>query len=225
MDCFKDKALLTAFGFNIFVYAAVQIFMTFNQYIFLDYFGNTSLSGIASLVLFAAMMAAAPFASIFSKKIGKKEISVIGLALASIAYGVLWILRVKSVAVYFVVAFLTFFGLGLNSMVCYALANDCIDNHYLETGDKVDGTVYAMLSFVRKMAGAICTGIGGWGLALIHYDELAVVQTEAVQNGVFNIAIGMPTICFALTLVFLILFPLNKKKVEENNTRLAELKK
>lgn len=225
MDCFKDKALLTAFGFNIFVYAAVQIFMTFNQYIFLDYFGNTSLSGIASLVLFAAMMAAAPFASIFSEKIGKKEISVAGLVLSSVAYGVLWILRVKSVAVYFVVAFVAFFGLGLNSMVCYALANDCIDNHYLETGDKVDGTVYAMLSFVRKMAGAICTGIGGWGLALIHYDELAVVQTEAVQNGVFNIAIGMPTICFALTLVFMILYPLNKKKVEENNARLAELKK
>ncbi len=224
MDCFKDKALLTAFGFNIFVYAAVQIFMTFNQYIFLDYFGNTSLSGIASLVLFAAMMASAPFASILSKKIGKKELSIVGLALSSVAYGILWLLRIRSVAVYFAVEFIAFFGLGLNSMVCYALANDCIDNHYLETGDKVDGTVYAMLSFVRKMAGAICTGIGGWGLTMIHYDELAVVQTEAVQNGIYNISIGMPTICFILTLVFMILFPLNKKKVEENTARLAQMK-
>ena len=223
--CFKDKALLMAFGFNIFVYAASQVFMTFNQYIFLDYFGNTSLSGLASLVLFAGMMLSAPFASIFSKKFGKKEVSTFGLLLSTVSYGIMWFMHIKNVGVYFVVVFFAFFGLGLVSMVSYALANDCIDNHYLETGDRVDGTVYAMLSFVRKMAGAVCTGIGGWGLALIQYDELAIVQTETVKNGIYNISVGLPTICFALSLLFMIFFPLNKAKVEENNKKLAELRK
>ena len=224
VECFKDKALLLAFGFNVFVYAASQVFMTFNQYIFLDYFGNTSLSGLASLVLFAGMMLSAPFASILSKKIGKKEVSVFGLGLASAAYAIMWIAKIESVVVYFVVVFFSFFGLGLVTMVSYAIANDCIDNHFLNTGDRVDGTVYAMLSFVRKMAGAVCTGIGGWGLAFIGYNELAVVQTEAVKMGIYNISVGLPTICFALSMVFMIFFPLNKKRVEENNKKLAQMR-
>lgn len=223
LDCFKDKTLLTAFGFNIFVYAAVQVFMTFNQYIFLDYFGNTAMSGLASLVLFAAMMISAPCASFFSKKFGKKEISVIGLALSTIAYGIMWIAKIQSVGIYFLTVFISFFGLGLVSMVSYAIANDTIDNHFLNTGDRVDGTVYAMLSFVRKMAGAICTGVGGWGLAWIGYSELAVVQTESVKMGIYNISIGLPTVCFALAMIFMFFFPLNKKRVEENNQKLAEL--
>lgn len=225
LECFKDKALLLAFGFNIFIYAASQVFMTFNQYIFLDYFGDTSLSGLASLVLFAGMMLSAPFAASMSKKFGKKEVSAFGLVLSTVAYGTMWAMHIKSVVIYFAVVFIAFFGLGLVSMVSYALANDCIDNHYLETGDHVDGTVYAMLSFVRKMAGAICTGIGGWGLAFIGYNELAVVQTEAVKNSIYNISVGLPTICFALSMIFMVLFPLSKKKVEENNMKLAEMRK
>ena len=224
LDCVKDKALLFAFGFNIFVYAASQVFMTFNQYIFLDYFGDTSLSGLASLVLFAGMMLSAPFASTLSKKFGKKEVSVFGLIISTVSYAIMWVMHIESVLIYFIVVFFAFFGLGLVSMVSYALANDCIDNHYLETGDHVDGTVYAMLSFVRKMAGAICTGVGGWGLALIGYDELAIVQTEAVKNSIYNISVGLPTACFALSLIFMFLFPLGKKKVEENNRKLAEMR-
>lgn len=224
IECFKDKTLLKYFGFNIFVYAATQVFMTFNQFIFLDYFGNTSLSGLASLVLFAGMVLSAPFASALSKKYGKKELSVVGLAISSVAYGIMWFAHIKSVAIYFVIVFISFFGLGLVTMVSYALVNDCIDNHFLESGDRVEGTVYAMASFVRKMAGAVCTGIGGWGLALIHYDEAAIVQTEAVKNGIYNISVGLPTICFVLSFVFMLIFPLTKKKVEENRMKLEKMR-
>lgn len=44
--CFKDKALLASFGFQIFMYAAIQIFFAFNQYMFLDYFKSTALSRV-----------------------------------------------------------------------------------------------------------------------------------------------------------------------------------
>lgn len=108
-------------------------------------------------------------------------------------------------------------------MISYALGNACIDNHFLETGDHTEGTVYAMNSFVRKLAGAICTGIGGWGLTLIGYNELVTVQTEAVKQSLFNISMLLPTICFALALVFMVLLPLSKKKVEENNRKLEAM--
>lgn len=223
LACFKDKALLMKFGFSIFVYAATQVFMAFNQYMFLDYFGNTSLSGLASLVLFVGMMLSAPFAAQLSKKYGKKEVSVVGLIFSTVAYAIMFVSRVSNPLIYFVGVFVAFFGLGLVTMVSYAMANDCVDNHYLETGDQTAGTVYAMDSFVRKLAGAVCTGIGGWGLTLIGYNELAAVQTEAVRQSLFNLTMGMMSACFAVSLLFMILFPLNKERVEENTAKLAAM--
>lgn len=189
--CLKDKVILINFGFAIFIYAATQVFMTFNQYMFLDYFGSTSLSGISSIVMFASIML---------------------------------LTRVSDPMLYFAGSFVSFFGLGLVSMISYALGNACIDHHFLVSGDHTEGTVYAMNSFVRKLAGAVCTGIGGWGLTLIGYNKLAAVQTEAVKQSLFNIAMILPTACFALALFFMIIFPLNKKRIEENNRKLEELR-
>jgi Na+/melibiose symporter-like transporter len=91
-------------------------------------------------------------------------------------------------------------------------------------GDRVEGTVYAMASFVRKMAGAVCTGIGGWALTWIGYNELAVTQTEEVRQALFNIIVGLPLLCFALTLIFMLFYPLNKKRVEENEKKMEALR-
>ena len=225
LACFKDKALLSSFGFQIFMYAAIQIFFAFNQYMFLDYFGNTSLSGLASVVMFLGMILTAPISVPLSKKFGKKEVSIAGLAISVAAYVVIFVTRVSNPFVYLVEIFFAFFGIGVMSMVSYAMTNDCVDNHYLETGDRVEGTVYAMSSFVRKMAGAVCTGIGGWALTWIGYNELAVTQTEAVRQSLFNIIVGLPLLCFALTLLFMIFYPLNKKRVAQNEQKLTELRK
>lgn len=223
LDLFHDKTLLLNFGYSIFIYAAMQVFMTFNQYMFLDYFGNTTMSGIASIVMFAGTMLAAPFATKFGAKYGKKEVSVVGLALSTGSYLLMFLLRVDSILLYFVGIFVAFFGVGLMSMICFALTNDCIDNHYLETGVRAEGTVYAVNSFLRKMAAAVCNGLGGWGLAVIGYQELAAVQTESVRQNLYTLSVGLNLLCFALTLLFLILFPLNKKKIDENTRKLAEL--
>lgn len=224
LACFKDKALLSSFGFQIFMYAAIQIFFAFNQYMFLDYFQSTALSGLASLVMFFGMILTAPLTVPLSKKFGKKEVSIAGLAISVAAYVVIFVTRVTNPYVYLVEIFFAFFGIGVMGMVSYAMTNDCVDNHYLETGDRVEGTVYAMASFVRKMAGAVCTGIGGWALSWIGYNELAVIQTETVRQSLFNIIVGLPLICFALTLIFMIFYPLNKKRVEEIEKKMAELR-
>jgi GPH family glycoside/pentoside/hexuronide:cation symporter len=224
LDCFKDKALLSSFGFQIFMYAAIQIFFAFNQYMFLDYFQSTALSGLASVVMFFGMILTAPITVPLAKKFGKKEVSIVGLAISVVSYIVIFVTRVTSPYVYLVLIFFAFFGIGIMSMVSYAMTNDCVDNHYLETGDRVEGTVYAMASFVRKMAGAVCTGIGGWALTWIGYNELAVTQTEEVRQALFNIIVGLPLLCFALTLIFMLFYPLNKKRVEENEKKMEALR-
>ena len=76
-------------------------------------------------------------------------------------------------------------GHGLHVMVNWAMISDCIDNYYVKTGSHADGTIYAIYSFVQKLSGAITGSIGAWSLAVIHYDNLAVTQTETVRNAIY----------------------------------------
>ena len=149
---------------------------------------------------------------------------MVGLAIAAVSYLCIFILRISNPVLYFALIFVAFLGLGMNIMIGYAMINDCIDNHFLVSGDRVEGTVYAMTSFTSKLAGALCAGIGGWGLAWINYDELAAVQTEAVSQGVFIIAVGLPMACFILAALLMVIYPLNKKRVDENREKIEKFR-
>lgn len=224
LGCFKDRAILMDLGFSVFIYASTTIFATFNQYMFLDYFGNASLSGLSSLVMLVAMLLPALFTSFLTKHIGKKGVGVIGLTISTVTYLILFLSRTTNVNIYLAGVFFAYFGIGLVTMVSFALINDCIDNHFLLTGENLGGTVYGLNSFMRKISGALTTGVGGWGLSLIHYNELATVQTDSVIAGIFNLGIGLPAFCFIISLIFIIFLPLTKKKIEENTKKIADLK-
>lgn len=219
--CLKDRAIMTNMLNTVCVYVIIQLYMTFNQYLFLDYFQNVDLSGMASIVMFAGTVLAAAVATPVSKKYGKKELALVGGALSAAGYAVTFVLRSHSPYVYFIEMFVVFFTLSLGAMLCYAFLSDCVDDHYLRTGERADGTIYAFNSFIRKLAGALCSGIGGWSLTLIGYNELAAVQTETVQNSLFTIAVGLPTVFAVLAFIAMYFYPLSKKKVEENTQKLA----
>ena len=119
---------------------------------------------------------------------------------------------------------LTKLGLGLHVIVNWAVISDCIDNYYVEYGERADGTIYAMYSFIKKLAGAVTGSIGAWSLTAIGYDSLATVQTEEVSNSVFNVAVLIPALFMIATFLLLVfMYPLNKNKINENAAKLKEL--
>lgn len=218
----SDRAMVLVFLSGIMLTAAINIFNLYNQYMFLDYFGDTSLSGIAALCLALGMFLAAPFVGPVSKKVGKKETSIVGMGIAVAAYAVIFVIRPTEPGLYLVCGLIAFFGLGLFSMVQFSLINDCVDGHFVKTGEQIAGTAYGMNTFVQKLSGALCTGIGGWGLTLIGYDELAVVQTDAVRESIFTLNTGVMTTCLTLALICLILLPMGKKKAAEIAEQMAK---
>lgn len=110
-------------------------------------------------------------------------------------------------------------------MVSWAMISDCIDNYYVEYGERADGTIYAMYSFLKKMAGAVTGSIGAWSLSWIGYDSLATVQTEAVSNAIYTVSVLIPVIFMIGTfLLIAFMYPLTRKKVEENARAMKALK-
>ena len=118
-------------------------------------------------------------------------------------------------------------GLGLFTMVSWALITDVIDDAELKNGIREDGSIYALYSFARKLGQAAASGLSGLLLQAIGYNNNAisqgVSQTEEVKAGIFNIATLMPAVGFAaLAAVLWFWYPLRKAKVESNVAALKE---
>lgn len=222
----RDRAILAIVLISICVFAATGATQTLNQYVFLDYFKNTSLLSLASMITMVAMFLMAPFTKLLSTRFGKKESSVAGLFVCAVMYLILFVIHTQSPVVYLVLLFIANMGMGYFSMVSWAMISDCIDNHYLITNERADGTVYAMYSFIKKLAGAVTGSIGAWSLALIGYDNLATVQTDGVSNAIFNISVLIPGVfMLASFLLVTFLYPLSKKRVDENVQKMREKSK
>ena len=116
---------------------------------------------------------------------------------------------------------LCWLGLGIFSMVSWALITDVIDYSELKNGIREDGSVYAMYSFARKLGQALAAGLSGWLLTAIGYSSKAAAdglpQTQEVLEGIFDISTALPAIGFLLLAVVLwFWYPLHKKQVDAN---------
>ncbi len=198
---------------------------TMNTYLYKDYFNNTSVMALASLTSTLAMLLMAPFATKLAGKFGKKEVCSAGMLLATVMFLLLWVLKVKSPMAFIAMLFVSNVGMGLQSMLTWAFIGDVIDYQEIKTGTRCDGTVYAIYSFSRKLAQAAAGGLGGFVLVAIGYvsSTEGIAQTDSVKTGIYNCSTLLPGVCYLV--VFLLLafvYPLGKKKVEENTRILAE---
>lgn len=198
-----------------------------NTYLYKDYFNNTSVMALASMLSTGSMILMAPVATKLSAKIGKKETGCLGILIAAVMFLILWVLRVKDPMVYIALITIQGMGMGLNSMVTWAYIGDVIDYQEVRTGVRTDGTVYSTYSFVRKIGQAVAAGLGGFLLTAIGYASSTageiVTQTEAVRSSLYTCMTLLPAVLYVIAfLCMAFIYPLGKKQVDENTRVLAQ---
>ena len=100
----------------------------------------------------------------------------------------------------------------------WANITDVIDDAEVKNGKREDGTIYAVYSFARKVGQALAGGLSGYAMGLIGYQSAAKVQTAEVLKGLYTISTLVPALLFfCVTFMLVVVYPLNKKKVEENS--------
>lgn len=220
-SAFTNRALLSIIVASILMLLAQLTMQNMAAYIFPDYYNNASAQSVSTMLMMVGMLVAAVVAKPLSKKFGKAEVSIVSNFFAAAVTMVIWFMKPESVWVYCGLQLLCWFGLGMYSMVSWALITDVIDYSELRNGVREDGTVYALYSFARKLGQALAAGVSGWLLTAIGYDSIAAAeglrQTDSVLNGIFNISTLLPAVGFALlALVLLLWYPLHKKQVDAN---------
>ncbi len=217
----KNRALISIIAASIVMLLAQLTMQQMVNYVFPDYYGDGSKQGIATLAMGAGMMIAAVVAKPLVKKFGKAEISVVSNLIAAVGSFVLYLVRPQSIWVYVGFQAIAWLGLGVFSMVSWALITDVIDYSEIKNGIREDGSVYALYSFARKLGQAASSGLSGALLTMIGYDTAAAQsgtgQTDAVREGIFNISTLVPTVGFLLlALILWFWYPLKKKVVDAN---------
>ncbi|MCM1089055.1 MAG: glycoside-pentoside-hexuronide (GPH):cation symporter [Muribaculaceae bacterium] len=221
-----NRSLLGIIAAAIALLLAMLTMQGMSGYVFPNYYGSASAQSAASLAGTVAMLIiCAPLAGKLSAKFGKKELSVVSCGASAVLYLVCLVVHPSNPYVYVGFFTVAYIGLGFFNTVIWAMITDVIDDAEVKNGVREDGTIYSVYSFARKLGQALSAGLTGSLLTMIGYtDETAF--DPVITERIFTLSCVAPIIGFALVAVFLIfLYPLNKKRVEENVAELARRKK
>lgn len=215
-NAFKNRALISIIVASVFMLISQLTIQQMANYVFPNYYGNAKAQSLSMVVMGGGMIVAAVIAKPLANKIGKAEMSVAANVIAGAVCIILYFLRPQNVWVYVAFQFVSWFGLGVFSMVTWALITDVIDYSEIKNGIREDGSVYALYSFARKLGQAASAGLTGALLSLIGYSQ-STAFTDKVKEGIFDISTLVPAAGFiVLALILWFWYPLHKKQVDEN---------
>ncbi|MCQ2796826.1 MAG: MFS transporter, partial [Bacilli bacterium] len=169
-----------------------------------------------------------------AKKLGKKELSAIGLILAVLAYVAMFCLvfvpangvviiegkeyanHANTLNAFYILKALSEVGIAFINLQIWGMIADCIDDVQVKTGVREDGTSYAIFMFFRKF-GQVIAAISinasliamGYNFAVQNFDESQIVLMYYLGTLIPVAMLG------AAALLMLFRYPLTKKRLEE----------
>lgn len=212
----KNRALLSIIAASVVMLLAQLTMQSMANYVFPNYYGSPEAQITSTFMMVIGMVGAAAVAKPLANRFGKAEISVASNLLAVVVCVLLYFLRPENVWVYVVIQATSWFGLGVFTMVSWALITDVIDYSELKNGVREDGSVYALYSFARKLGQAAAAGLTGFLLDFIGYSAATAFDAEVLE-GIFDISTLVPALGFGLLAAILwFWYPLHKKQVDAN---------
>ena len=221
-----NRALVGIIVAAIFLLLAQLLIGTMNAYLYADYFQSFQALSIAGVASTIGVLILAPFSNKIASRFGKKESGTVALLWSTAMYTLLFFMGTTNVWLYLAIATLGNFGMAYFNIIIWAFITDIIDYQEIRTGQREDGTIYAVYSFSRKLGQALAGGLGGFALTAIGYVSAASTQNQDVLDKIYSVASGVPAVAYllvALSLFFI--YPLGKKQVRENTAILAERRK
>ena len=218
----KNKALLAIIASSIVLLLSQLMAGTMNQYLYADYFKNVNVMSVSSMLGLPVSLIIAAVIVKIAAKFGKKEVCVVSMLFAGVIYFVVFTMRIRNPWIFLVFNILALLGTTSFNMLTWANITDIIDYNEVLTGKRDDGAIYGLYSFSRKIGQALAGGLGGFALSFIGYNSLAATQTTQVTDGIYTIATIFPAVCYiAVGLILIFAYPLSKKVVEENASKLS----
>lgn len=232
----KNRAFLAIFGFGVLKYTAIGLYSATTVY-FGTYLWKLNGPTLAILTFdgLVAALLAAPLAPVMSRKLGKRNASMIfafvgiclGISPLVLAYNDMFFTPgdPRLVPTLFVI------GAVYGSMIAISLINtssmlaDVVEDSAVTTGRHTAGTFFAASAFMQQCSSALGIFMAGQILTWSAFPEKAdpAKVTDAMTDSLLIHYIPASFGLWVLGLLILLFYPIDEKKHRENVERLKAL--
>lgn len=219
----KNRAMVAIIVAALILLISTMLTGAMVSYLWAIYFNNGALQSVASLAGMLPTLLLLPFATKLSRRFGKRELSVVGVAFSAVVLVVIYFLPLHSSPIAFIVlTMIAGLGFGVFNTLVWAFITDVIDYQEVLFDQRDDGVVYSVYSWARKVGQAVAAGLGGWALGWIGYQAGTTAQSAETVNGIYMLSTLVPGLLYAaVAAVLFFWYPLSKRTVIENTGTLA----
>ncbi|MBN1572796.1 MAG: MFS transporter [Deltaproteobacteria bacterium] len=171
----------------------------------------------AMLILLVTAMLFIPISVVLGKKIGKKLVYIIGMAAFALSILVIGTIgHIMPMTFSFIMMFSAGLGLGFMYVPPYAMLPDTVEYDYLISGERTEGSFYAIFLFFSKVGQAFALATIGIVLQLTRYTENIVPQPDPLANfGILILMGAIPAIFFFIGMVVVKRYPITEERYAE----------
>ena len=148
------------------------------------------------------------------KKLGKKQIYVLGFAIPAVAMLCARFLAGTNTLLFFALMCVAWFFYTGIATTGPAMFGDCVEYGKFKIGKEGRAFIMGLYTLPIKIGVLLAGGISGFLLSSVGYTADATV-TPALQTGLFNIVTLAPAIVMIIGLVCALAYPLTEKRVKE----------
>jgi GPH family glycoside/pentoside/hexuronide:cation symporter len=154
-------------------------------------------------------------------KIGKRQLYMIMMGLASILTIAFYFLRPQDVVIMFVLQILANLIMGPTSALVYAMYADASDYSEWKTGRRSTGLIFAASSFAQKMGWTVGGAVTGFILAGFGY-QAGIPQNAETLTGLKLLVSFIPAIGSVIATLLPLLYTLDDKRMKTIEKELGE---
>ncbi|MDQ1000485.1 GPH family glycoside/pentoside/hexuronide:cation symporter [Neobacillus niacini] len=196
---------------------------TLAAYVFAEYYNMPGAFAINSFISMGIILVLFVVIPKLVAKFNKRNLVLATSAFSLVTSALMTFVTFENVYVFAALYNIATIGSSVFVILVWALVTDCIDYTEYKTGKKIEGTLYSLYSFARKVGMGLGAAVGSYSLGWVGFVSGAKSQPQEVAEGILKMYTGMPVVAFILILIGVgLIFNLNTKSTNEMYAVLKE---
>lgn len=205
---------LGVYGFSTIQSASGIYYMTY-------YAGRPDLVAAFSLMNVLPSVIGVPFVPLLVHKIKKKNTVILGLFIASLGAGLLWLVPTTAISMMMLTRGIASFGYGILMGILWSIIPDAVEYAEFNTGKRYTAVVYTTITLGLKASFTIGGVIPTIILNSVNYVPNHVQTARALMGIKFMSSLIPSIVCLVTIIIFGIFYNLTEEKVSEMMHTLA----
>lgn len=154
-----------------------------------------------------------------------KTIMLVGVPIYCVMLALCYFAGNISIPLYLIMIVVTNIFTGALQINVINLCFEVCDKQEYINGVRQDATIFAVVSFLMKLAAGLASTIAGFGLTLVGFEGMGAVTievTQAMADGVAVLRFVLPGIFAAVSFFAVLFYPIKKEEITQIREELAK---